>query len=68
MEEEKLFVENVEVCPTVAIYKEMIQQNFNFSQIDCHGCGGCISVCQVVLLIMHQQIESLFEMSKFYKK
>ncbi|SFZ98921.1 Iron-sulfur cluster-binding protein [hydrothermal vent metagenome] len=34
-----------EVCPTVAIVKHDETKTLEFSQIDCHGCGGCISVC-----------------------
>lgn len=34
-----------EVCPTVAIVKDDENKHLEFSQIDCHGCGGCISVC-----------------------
>ncbi|MDX1809237.1 MAG: 4Fe-4S dicluster domain-containing protein [Sulfurospirillaceae bacterium] len=34
-----------EVCPTVAILKEDETKHLAFSHIDCHGCGGCISVC-----------------------
>ncbi|MDD3344011.1 MAG: 4Fe-4S binding protein [Sulfurospirillaceae bacterium] len=34
-----------EVCPTVAILKEDETKHLVFSHIDCHGCGGCISVC-----------------------
>jgi ferredoxin len=34
-----------EVCPTVAILKEDETKHLEFSHIDCHGCGGCISVC-----------------------
>jgi len=34
-----------EVCPTVAILKEDEEKHLAFSHIDCHGCGGCISVC-----------------------
>ncbi len=34
-----------EVCPTVAIVKHEEEKHLEFSQIDCHGCGGCISVC-----------------------
>lgn len=34
-----------EVCPTIAILKEDETKHLIFSHIDCHGCGGCISVC-----------------------
>ncbi len=34
-----------EVCPTVAILKEDESKHLIFSHIDCHGCGGCVSVC-----------------------
>ena len=34
-----------DICPTVAILKEDETKHLVFSHIDCHGCGGCISVC-----------------------
>jgi len=58
-----------EVCPTVAIVKHDDVKHLEFSQIDCHGCGGCISVCPSGALdYAPTSIESLFEMSKFYKE
>jgi len=57
-----------EVCPTVAITKDDKTKTLTFSQIDCHGCGGCISVCPSGALdYAPTNKESLFEMSKFYK-
>jgi len=58
-----------EVCPTVAIVKHDVEKHLEFSQIDCHGCGGCISVCPSGALdYAPTNMESLFEMSKFYKE
>jgi len=58
-----------EVCPTVAIIKHDETKHLEFSQIDCHGCGGCISVCPSgALEYAPTSQESLFEMSKFYKE
>ena len=57
-----------EVCPTVAITKDDKTKTLSFSQIDCHGCGGCISVCPSGALdYAPSNKEALFEMSKFYK-
>ncbi len=57
-----------EVCPTVAITKDDKTKTLTFSQIDCHGCGGCISVCPSGALdYAPSNKEALFEMSKFYK-
>ncbi|WP_428025933.1 4Fe-4S binding protein [Arcobacter sp.] len=57
-----------EVCPSVAIVKHDETKTLEFSQIDCHGCGGCISVCPSGALdYAPSSRESLFELSKFYK-
>lgn len=57
-----------EVCPTVAIVKDDATKHLIFSQIDCHGCGGCISVCPSGALdYAPTSRESLFEISKFYE-
>lgn len=57
-----------EVCPTVAIIKEDETKHLIFSQIDCHGCGGCISVCPSGALdYAPSNRESIFEMSKLFK-
>ena len=57
-----------EVCPTVAIIKHDDTKHLEFSQIDCHGCGGCISVCPSGALdYAPTNRDSLFEMSKLYK-
>ena len=58
-----------EVCPTVAITKDDKTKTLGFSQIDCHGCGGCISVCPSGAIdYAPTNREALFEMSKFYKE
>ena len=58
-----------EVCPTVAITKDDITKTLTFSQIDCHGCGGCISVCPSgALEYAPMNRESIYEVSKFYKE
>jgi len=57
-----------EVCPTVAIVKNDEIKHLEFSQIDCLGCGGCISVCPSGAIdYAPSNKESLFEISKFYK-
>lgn len=57
-----------EVCPTVAITKDDETKTLGFSQIDCHGCGGCISVCPSgAIEYAPSGRDSIFEMSKFYK-
>ena len=57
-----------EVCPTVAITKDDTTKTLTFSQVDCHGCGGCISVCPSGALdYTPTNKESLYEISKFYK-
>ena len=57
-----------EVCPTVAITKDDKTKTLAFSQIDCHGCGGCVSVCPSGAIdYAPSNKEALFEMSKFYK-
>ncbi|WP_141046873.1 4Fe-4S dicluster domain-containing protein [Aliarcobacter cryaerophilus] len=58
-----------EVCPTVAITKDDTTKTLTFSQVDCHGCGGCISVCPSGALdYTPTNKESLYEISKFYKE
>lgn len=57
-----------EVCPSVAITKDDTTKTLTFSQIDCHGCGGCISVCPSGALdYTPTNRESIFELSKFYQ-
>jgi ferredoxin len=34
-----------DVCPSIAIIKNNKKKHLEFSDINCHGCGGCISVC-----------------------
>jgi len=54
-----------EVCPTVAIVKHDKQKHLEFSQIDCHGCGGCISVCPSGALdYAPSNRESIFEIAQ----
>jgi len=56
-----------EVCPTVAIVKIDEIKHLEFSQIDCHGCGGCISVCPSGALdYAPQNRESIYLMADFY--
>ncbi len=58
-----------EVCPTVVITKDDTTKTLTFSQVDCHGCGGCISVCPSGALdYTPTNKESLYEISKFYKE
>ncbi|MFK5882018.1 MAG: 4Fe-4S binding protein [Sulfurospirillum sp.] len=57
-----------EVCPTVAILKDDENKHLEFSQIDCHGCGGCISVCPSGALDYTQLPRSAFsEIKEFYR-
>ena len=57
-----------EVCPSVAITKDDDTKTLSFSQIDCHGCGGCISVCPSGALdYAPSSRNTIFELSKFYK-
>lgn len=57
-----------DVCPTTAITKDDKTKTLTFSQIDCHGCGGCVSVCPSGSLdYAPTNRNSLFEVSKFYK-
>ncbi|WP_321778567.1 4Fe-4S binding protein [Sulfurimonas sp.] len=57
-----------EVCPTVAIIKHDEQKHLEFSQIDCHGCGGCISVCPSGALdYAPLNREAFFDMARYYK-
>lgn len=56
-----------EVCPTVAIVKDDKNKHLQFSQIDCHGCGGCISVCPSGALdYAPSNRETIFEMARHY--
>ena len=57
-----------EVCPTVSILKEDETKHLVFSDIDCHGCGGCISVCPSGALDYTQLPRSAFsEIKEFYE-
>ncbi len=65
---EEICAKCAEVCPTVAIIKNDKEKHLEFSQIDCHGCGGCISVCPSGAIdYAPSNRESIFEMSKFYE-
>lgn len=56
-----------EVCPTVAILKEDETKHLVFSHIDCHGCGGCISLCPSGALDYTQMPRSAFaQLSKYF--
>ncbi len=58
-----------EVCPTVAILKIDDIKHLNFSHIDCHGCGGCISVCPSGALDYSQMPRVAFkEVAEFYRE
>lgn len=57
-----------EVCPTVAILKEDETKHLAFSHIDCHGCGGCISVCPSGALDYTQMPRPAFaQLSSYFK-
>lgn len=57
-----------EVCPSVAILKKDEDKTLVFSHIDCHSCGGCISVCPSGALDYSMMSRASFlEISKMYK-
>lgn len=57
-----------EVCPTVAIVKLDDTKRLKFSHIDCHGCGGCISICPSGAVEYAQMPRAAFyEIAKLYK-
>ena len=57
-----------EVCPTVAIVKEDETKHLHFSHIDCHGCGGCVSVCPSGSMDYSQMPRAAFyEIAKLYE-
>ena len=57
-----------EVCPTVAILKIDETKHLDFSHIDCHGCGGCISVCPSGALDYSQMPRAAFkDVTEFYR-
>jgi len=57
-----------EVCPTIAILKIDETKHLDFSHIDCHGCGGCISVCPSGALDYSQMPRIAFkEVTEFYR-
>ena len=57
-----------DVCPTVAILKIDKEKHLEFSHVDCHGCGGCISICPSGALDYSQMPRVAFrELAQFYK-
>lgn len=57
-----------ELCPTTAILKDDEDKHLEFSQIDCVGCGECISVCPSGSLdYAPMPRESFFELCEFYE-
>jgi len=57
-----------EVCPTIAILKIDEEKHLEFSNVDCHGCGGCISVCPSGALDYTQMPRlAMYEVSALYK-
>jgi len=55
------------ICPTVAIIKIDEEKHLAFSDIDCHGCGGCVSVCPSGALDFTQMPRDAFsEIAGFY--
>ena len=42
---EETYGKCAEVCPTISILKEDETKHLVFSEVDCHNCGGSISVC-----------------------
>lgn len=58
-----------EVCPSVAIVKDDNVKTLTFSQIDCHGCGGCVSVCPSGAIdYAPTSRASIFEMANYYEQ
>lgn len=57
-----------EICPTTAILKDDEKRELEFSQIDCLGCGGCISICPSGSLdYAPMPRNSFFEIASLYK-
>jgi len=57
-----------DVCPTVSILKEDETKHLVFSHVDCHGCGGCISICPSGALDYSQMPRAAFhEVCSFYE-
>ncbi|MBK1992046.1 4Fe-4S dicluster domain-containing protein [Campylobacter sp. 2018MI35] len=57
-----------EICPTTAILKDDERRELEFSQIDCLGCGGCISICPSGSLdYAPMPRNSFFEIANLYK-
>ncbi|RXJ83511.1 4Fe-4S dicluster domain-containing protein [Arcobacter sp. CECT 8985] len=57
-----------DVCPTNAIIKIDETKHLEFSQIDCHGCGGCISICPSgALEYAPISRDSIYEMAQEYR-
>ena len=58
-----------ELCPTTAILKNDEKKELEFSQIDCLGCGACISVCPSGSLdYAPLPRESFFKLTTLYQK
>lgn len=56
------------VCPTIAITKEDETKHLHFSDVDCLGCGGCISICPSGALdYAPMNKESFFNISRMYE-
>ena len=56
-----------EVCPTTAITKNDELKHLVFSDIDCLGCGGCVSICPTAAIdyaLLNK--DSIYEISYFY--
>jgi len=50
-----------EVCPTTAILKIEEERHLSFNPVNCHGCGGCVSVCPSGALDYTQMPMDTFE-------
>jgi len=56
-----------DVCPTNAITKIDKLKHLEFSDIDCVGCGGCVSVCPTASIdYASLSKDAIYEISFFY--
>ncbi len=57
-----------EVCPTTSILKIDAERHLSFNPVNCHGCGGCVSICPSGALDYTQMPMDTFEtVSAYYR-